>query len=246
MNIEDENEIKKEFQLERLIFFSDAVFAIIITIMILDVKLPEALIHPTEAESKKALLEIMPKVLGYGVSFTVIGALWMNHLKIFSFLKDYNYQLLVLNLLFLFSISLFPFALSFIFTSSYVLQYTWGVYTYIGITQMSLFTQTILTGYMIRNKEELCINTKDIESGLAWKAKKINLISLPIIIALMVCALYIHISPYIVYGSFVIREIIIRIIIRKLYPHYNEDKVTLLSFFRKKTHSKLSSKRAHK
>jgi uncharacterized membrane protein len=52
MNHTDENEIKKEFQLERLIFFIDAVFAIIITIMILDVKLPEALIHPTEEESK--------------------------------------------------------------------------------------------------------------------------------------------------------------------------------------------------
>ena len=43
MNVSDENEIKKEFQLERLIFFSDAVFAIIITIMVLDIHLPEGI-----------------------------------------------------------------------------------------------------------------------------------------------------------------------------------------------------------
>src|SRR5579864_7926388 len=111
MNHHNESEIKKEFQLERLIFFSDAVFAIIITIMILDVKLPEALIHPSEQESKEAFLHILPKVFGYALSFFVIGSFWMRHLRIFSFLKDYNTQLLALNLFFLFCVSLFPFAL---------------------------------------------------------------------------------------------------------------------------------------
>jgi uncharacterized membrane protein len=94
MNHNEENEIKKEFQLERLIFFSDAVFAIIITIMILDVKLPEALIHPTERESKDAFLHILPKVIGYALTFFVIGSFWMRHLRVFSFLKSYNMQLI--------------------------------------------------------------------------------------------------------------------------------------------------------
>src|ERR1700744_5620289 len=115
MNVSDENEIKKEFQLERLIFFSDAVFAIIITIMILDVKLPEQLIHPTEDESKQAFIDILPKVIAYAFSFCIVGSFWMRHLKIFSFRKDYHVQLIALNLLFLFSVSLFPFALSFAF-----------------------------------------------------------------------------------------------------------------------------------
>ena len=245
MNHSDEDELKKEFQLERMVFFSDAVFAIIITIMILDVKLPEALIHPTEAESKKAFLEIMPKLIGYSVSFCVVGALWLRHLKIFSFLKDYNSQLLVLNLIFLFSISLFPFALSFIFTSSYILQYTWGIYTYIGITQISLFTQSLLIGYMVRNKEELCLKTGGVEAKLLWKSRRIELFSFPVIIFLMIGSLYFYLSPYIVYGSFVVKGLLIKILRRRYYPDYKSDKVTLLSFFRNNTGLKHPVKKLH-
>src|ERR1700753_3424990 len=148
MNVSDENEIKKEFQLERLIFFSDAVFAIIITIMILDVKLPEILTFSSEDEAKTAFLHILPKLLGYTISFFVIGSFWMRHLKVFSFLKDYNRQLIILNLLFLFSVSLFPFALSFTINGSHIMEYSWGFYTYIGIIYLMFFTQNVLIHYL--------------------------------------------------------------------------------------------------
>src|ERR1700754_3331499 len=184
MSTSEENEIKKEFQLERLIFFSDAVFAIIITIMILDVKLPEDLIHPSEEESKKAFIHILPKLIAYGISFFVIGSFWMRHLKVFSFLKDYNMQLIALNLLFLFSVSLFPFALSFTFSSSYVMQYTWGIYTYMGIIYLAFFTQTLLIGYLIRNREILCLHPEKMPVTLKWRLRKISFYMLPLFFAM--------------------------------------------------------------
>jgi len=63
MNKTEEQEIKKEFQLERVILFSDAVFAIIITIMILDIRLPEGIKEADAIHLKKAFLGLIPKGL---------------------------------------------------------------------------------------------------------------------------------------------------------------------------------------
>src|ERR1700761_5997170 len=114
MNISEEHEIKKEFQLERVILFSDAVFAIIITIMVIDIKLPEGIHHANAAQVREAFRGLIPKLVAYSISFFLIGNFWLRHLKIFSFLRDYNTTLIIFNLIFLFSISLFPFAVAFV------------------------------------------------------------------------------------------------------------------------------------
>lgn len=237
MNAGDENEIKKEFQLERLIFFSDAVFAIIITIMILDVKLPEVARYLSEADAKNAFIQLIPKLAGYSVSFCLIGRLWMLHLRIFSFLKDYNSQLIIINLLFLFSVSLYPFALSFLFNGSKITQYSWGVYTYASISFLSVFVQTLLTGYLIRNKELLCLNTDKIEDALKWKLIRFDYAILPVFAILVAITEYwdipLKISLYIVFGPIVLYNVISRILGRILFRKYKDDTVTLLSFFRK-------------
>jgi uncharacterized membrane protein len=246
MNINDEkNEIKKEFQLERLIFFSDAVFAIIITIMILDVKLPEALVKPSEEESKQAFLQIVPKFIAYATSFMIIGNFWMRHLKIFSFLKDYNKELITLNLFFLFSVSLFPFALSFAFSSSNVMQYTWGLYTYIGIIYFTFVTQGFLMAYLVRNREELCLRPDEIDVAFRWKIRRLSFFAIPVLFLLMLAAGYFHISIYFVLSSILIYGFIIGRLKKKLYPGAKDDDVTLFSFFRKPKSLKHPAKKPH-
>lgn len=107
------NELKKEFQLERLILFSDAVFAIAITLLVIEIKIPE--IH--ENVSDKALLHelghLLPKFLGFIVSFMFIGLYWTIHHRMFGFVTAYDRRLLVLNLVFLFFIALMPFSTGF-------------------------------------------------------------------------------------------------------------------------------------
>ncbi|HEY4196567.1 MAG TPA: TMEM175 family protein [Mucilaginibacter sp.] len=245
MNVSDENEIKKEFQLERLIFFSDAVFAIIITIMILDVKLPEQLIHPSEEESKQAFINILPKVVAYCVSFSIIGSFWVRHLKIFSFLKDYNPQLLVLNLLFLFSVSLFPFALSFAFSSSNVMQYTWGFYIYMGIIYLALLTQTLLMHYLIRNKEVLCLKAHDIEKEFKWKVRRMSYAMIPFFLIVITIVGNTRLTLYIVFGGMVIYGILVSRLKKKWYPNVKDDSVTLFSFFKKAKIEQHSQKRVN-
>jgi uncharacterized membrane protein len=231
MNSNEENEIKKEFQLERVIFFSDAIFAIVITIMVLDVKLPEVSSSITEKELLKLFLHVVPRFIAYIVSFGVIGALWMKHLRIFSFLKDYNRQLIALNLLFLFSISLFPFALSLVFVSHEYMRYPWGIYTYIGILYFTYFSQTLLIGYLVRNRHELCNRANELENAVQWKIRRMEFIAMPAFAVLMVVASFFNFSPFIVFALLGIYRVIARLLRKRLYPNYVKEQLTLRSFF---------------
>ena len=100
---------KNEFQLERIILFSDAVFAIAITLLVLEIKVP----HISD-DTKNSLLNILigmtPKFIGFFISFFVIGQYWIVHHKLFGFVDNYNGGLLWLNLIFLLSIVLMPFS----------------------------------------------------------------------------------------------------------------------------------------
>ncbi len=107
-----EVDIRREFQLERMILFSDAVFAIVITLMAIDIKVPEAEKKYTSDELLHHVKLLIPTILAYAVSFVVIGITWYRHLQIFGRLKDYDKGLVICNLVLLFSIGLFPFGAS--------------------------------------------------------------------------------------------------------------------------------------
>lgn len=105
------NELKKEFQLERMILFSDAVFAIAITLLVIEMKIPEIDKHLlSEDFLQEKLAELIPKFVGFLISFMIIGLYWTIHHKLFGFVINYTPKLLWLNLLFLLAIALMPFS----------------------------------------------------------------------------------------------------------------------------------------
>jgi len=105
------NAHKKQFQIERLVFFSDAVFAIAITLLIIEIKVPEIEGHViSEHTFLKSFLHLVPKFMGFFFSFFIIGLYWFIHHNIFSYVINYNGKLIWLNLVFLFSIVLMPFS----------------------------------------------------------------------------------------------------------------------------------------
>ena len=115
------NELKKEFQLERLILFSDAVFAIAITLLVIEIKIPEIHERPVhEAALLHKLAELIPKFIGFIISFLLIGQYWIVHHRMFSFVINYTDRLIWLNILFLFATALMPFSTG--FYSEYVLR----------------------------------------------------------------------------------------------------------------------------
>lgn len=97
------------FGLERIVFFSDAVMAIAITLLAIDLRVPE--IDPAMAaiELPAKLLALRPSLMTFFISFVVIGIYWISHHRYFGYLRRYDTRLMLLNLLFLFFIACMPF-----------------------------------------------------------------------------------------------------------------------------------------
>ena len=97
-----------ESQLERLTFFSDAVFAIAMTLLVIEVRLP-AIDSFSDRGLGSALLELYPHYIGFISSFLVIGRFWISHHQLFGLLDGTSDRLLWANLFFLFAIAFMPF-----------------------------------------------------------------------------------------------------------------------------------------
>ena len=95
-------------QLERLTFFSDAVFAIAMTLLVVEVKLPP-LHHAGGMELGQALLDLIPNYVGFLVSFLVLGRFWLAHHEVMGLLKAGNKRLVSVNLLLLLGVAFMPF-----------------------------------------------------------------------------------------------------------------------------------------
>ena len=79
------SELKKEFQLERMILFSDAVFAIAITLLVIEIKVPEIDKHfVNDHLLGEAMAHLIPKFVGFFISFILIGFYWILHHRMFG------------------------------------------------------------------------------------------------------------------------------------------------------------------
>ena len=102
----------KDLSLERIIFFSDAVFAIAITILALEIRLPENISDPVRMAQ-----EIAPALLSYVFGFAQIAIYWIAHHALFDKLRRYDATLIGLNFVFLLFIAFLPVPVSILIKS---------------------------------------------------------------------------------------------------------------------------------
>jgi uncharacterized membrane protein len=126
---------------DRLATFSDAVFAVIVTIMVLELKAPD------EA-AFSALEPLWPTVISYVVSYLFIAIIWINHHYLIRFAGAPSLRLIWINFVHLFMVSLLPFATAWVartrLASSPVVFYA-GLFVYIDIAY-NVFERKILAG----------------------------------------------------------------------------------------------------
>jgi len=101
-------EQESSLSFERVVFFSDAVFAIVITLLVLEIKPPHLTEHSNSALNH-ALIELLPKFIGFVVSFLIVGVMWIEHHRIFRYISHYDAGLLWRNLVLLLCVSFVPF-----------------------------------------------------------------------------------------------------------------------------------------
>lgn len=98
-----------EMSKNRVEAFTDGVLAIIITILVLELDMPEMPESMQGSEFLIILPELMPQLISYLVSFLVVAIYWVNHHSFFHRLSNTNHTLIWLNVHFLFWVSLIPF-----------------------------------------------------------------------------------------------------------------------------------------
>lgn len=96
-------------EIERVALFSDAVFAIAITLLVLELKVPESEAVRLAGGLGKALLDEFPRFFAFFISFGVIGAYWIMHHRMFCYLRRCDRGLVALNLMLLLFVAFLPF-----------------------------------------------------------------------------------------------------------------------------------------
>jgi uncharacterized membrane protein len=94
----------------RLETFCDGVFAIAITLLVLEIRVPDAERIHEAGGIWPALGGLWPSYVGYALSFLVLGIMWVNHHAMFQYIRRADRAFLVLNVLFLMVISFVPFS----------------------------------------------------------------------------------------------------------------------------------------
>jgi uncharacterized membrane protein len=129
---------QRKATLERLSAFSDGVFSVLITIMVLELNPPD---HPTFA----ALLPLWPTGLSYVVSYLFIAIVWVNHHHVLQYTEAPTPSLIWRNFAHLFSVSFVPFSTAWIARTRLAgvpVAFHAGVFVFVNVTYVALLWET--------------------------------------------------------------------------------------------------------
>jgi uncharacterized membrane protein len=192
----------RKFQLERISLFSDAVFAIAITLLIIELKLPEMEDFSADA-FLKALNSISYRFFGFLFSFFFIGMYWVIHHKIFYYIKEFNQKLLWLNIFMLLTIVMLPFTTGVAFEFMTFPDYPFMLYA----------INHILVGISLYCLWDFLGNSKNISVGLEnprfIKFKKARSLTVVLVFSIVIAMGFVspfwsRISPILIFPFFLL------------------------------------------
>jgi hypothetical protein len=100
-----------ELEFERVAFFSDAVFAIAVTLLIINLHVPASMgTGPAAARFARGLGQELGRIVSWALSFYVVARAWIGHHTLFRYLRRVDSRLIALNLAFLALVAFLPYA----------------------------------------------------------------------------------------------------------------------------------------
>jgi len=100
--------------LERMVFFSDAVFAIAITLLVIEIHVPDLTHQASDADHWEALAHLIPNFVGFLLSFAVVGLFWVGHHRAFALARRFDSRILRWNMMLLAAIAFMPFTTAYL------------------------------------------------------------------------------------------------------------------------------------
>jgi TMEM175 potassium channel family protein len=179
---------------ERLSLFSDAVFAVLITVLVLD-------LHPPELPTFKALLSLWPRWLSYAVSYLFIAIVWANHHHLMGYATEATPGLMWFNFAHLFSVSLLPLATAWMAVSELAPQpvaFYAAVLFLVNATYISLIWELLERTPVkeVSPKERKIMRFRSITTLCIFAAAAIVALRYPLVgLGLCCCCLVVYLKP---------------------------------------------------
>jgi len=151
---------------ERFKGFSDGVFAIAITLLVLKFALPPLPLKPTVAQEANAVLVIWPQYLVYAIGFFTIGIMWLHHSAQFRYVEKITHGIAVANLVLLFFVVFVPLPTA--------VMERFGL-TRVAVTVYGLTLSAIVLSYLLLHFQVLAAHPSARER---WPARNIGMILL--------------------------------------------------------------------
>lgn len=174
-------------KIERVISFSDAVFAFAITLMALSIDIPDLPTHLTQSELLDKLYDLYPQFESYVISFSVIAIFWVSYHQVFNHIKGSHITMVYLNLLFLLLITLLSLSTSLVINyGTYQIPYI--IYCFIVIMTSSLLAT--IWWHATRNKR---LVDKNLHPFFI-KGVLVNLMSIPIVFTISIIISFVNLD----------------------------------------------------
>jgi uncharacterized membrane protein len=162
--------------LGRIMAFTDGVMAVAITLLVLNLEAPEV---PSDELGEK-LVDLVPSVLAYLLSFALVGRFWVIHHNLFETLRRFDGTLMGLNLLFLAAIAIVPFSTDLYDRNT---SEPLAVAVFGAVMSLAALTHWAMTAYTLRRgfvHEHRVGDTAPFGSAVALGFTAIFLLSVPV------------------------------------------------------------------
>jgi uncharacterized membrane protein len=169
----------------RLDALTDGVFAIAMTILVLNIDLPPLGRHVQPAQLLSALIKIWPQIATYGLSFLILGSLWIGHTHRFRWLKQTERRHLWLNIVGLMLVCLVPFSTSLI--NDYGGLMVAEIFFHLNMFAVGAIFY-LQWNYAIRDKR---LMSREIDPSFVRVEKRANLVLPTIAVFCLILALWI-------------------------------------------------------
>jgi len=191
---------------ERLRTLADGVFAIVMTLLVLELSVPVVKGLSSNSELLHKLAEMWPEFLIYGLSFLILGVFWVIHHSVYGDVQRYDTTLVWLNIVFLMFVSLIPFSTALVGKNGFI-TVTAVIY---GINMLFLFNLGWATWTFITGKRKLV--GEDYDPKIIKGGKLMGLVYTLIMVPAIGIAFINPTVSFIVYALFVLAFIFFTIL----------------------------------